>query len=59
MKFEGTWRCKGADEECEGRQSPSLTGKDRAAGCVHPCVCPGAAGNQACLVMLSGDHWCV
>lgn len=45
MKFEGTWRCKGADEECEGRQSPSLTGKDRAAGCVHPGVCPGAAGN--------------
>lgn len=22
MKFEGTWKCKGADEECEGRQSP-------------------------------------
>lgn len=32
MKFRGTWRCRGADEECEGKQP---VGCSRAADCVH------------------------
>lgn len=43
MRFQGPWRCKGANEECEGRQNPcDVAG---AAGCVQLGVCTGASGN--------------